>query len=90
MEMRIAVPNATSAESLVRQLGAVFDAASVSLDEGRKEVRVRGGREPNRALVKLLQVVDAWLEREAVVSAPVWFGDRSYTLVGSGREKATL
>src|SRR6266540_624553 len=41
VDMRIAVPDATSGERLVQRLTSVFDVPSVSLDGGRKEVRVQ-------------------------------------------------
>ena len=84
MDIRIAVPDARSGESLVHRLGSVFDVPSVSLDGGRKEVRVQSERELDRAVIQVLDAVGGWLEHDGVVSADIRLGERSYTLAGGG------
>jgi hypothetical protein len=84
VDIRIAVPDATSGESLVQRLARVFDVPSVSLDGGRKEVRVQSERELDRAVIQVLDAVGGWLEHDGVVSADMRLGERSYTLAGAG------
>jgi hypothetical protein len=84
VDIRIAVPDATSGESLVQRLASVFDVPSVSLDGGRKEVRVQSERDLDRAVIQVLDAVGGWLEHHGVVSADMRLGERSYTLAGGG------
>jgi hypothetical protein len=83
VEVGIAVPDATSAQRLVQRLLNVFDAASISLADTGREVRVQAERTVNQTLIEALWVVSRWLDDGGVSSAEVRFGDRSYTLVAS-------
>jgi hypothetical protein len=90
VEISIAVPDATSGESLVQRLASVFDMRSVSLDGGRKEVRVQSERALDRAVIQVLDAVGGWLEHDGVASADMRLGERSYTLAGSGNVSGDL
>lgn len=81
MEIRVALADAGSAKGLVQQLVGVFDAASVSLDADRCEVRVAPHRESGRTLVEILDTVEEWLDEAGVDSATVWLDGREHTLV---------
>jgi hypothetical protein len=82
VEIRVAIPDATGVHGLVRRLAGVFDRSSVSFDGSRKEVRVRSEWE-SRAVLLVLDAVEAWLSEDGVASAKLSLGDRSYTLVGA-------
>jgi hypothetical protein len=81
VEIRVVVPDAAGVHGLLRRLAAVFDRASVSFDGAHKEVRVRSDWE-SRAVVHVVDAVEAWLEEDGAAFAKLWMGDRSYTLVG--------
>jgi hypothetical protein len=82
VEIRVAVADATGVHGLVRRLAGVFDRSSVSFDGRRKEVRVRSEWE-SRAVLLVLDAVEAWLAEGSVASAKLSLGDRSYTMVGA-------
>ena len=81
VEIRVAVADATGVHGLVRRLAGAFDRSSVSFDGRRKEVRVRSEWE-SRAVLLVLDAVEAWLREDGVGSAKLSLGDRSYTMVG--------
>lgn len=81
VEIRVVVPDATGAHGLLRRLSVVFDRSSVSFDGAQKEVRVRSDWE-SRAVVHVVDAVEAWLEEDGIPSAKLWMGDRSYTVAG--------
>jgi hypothetical protein len=64
------------------RLATLFDRSSISLDRSRNEVRVESEWE-SRAVMGVLEVVEAWLDEEGAESATLSMGDRSYTLVTS-------
>lgn len=81
MEIRVAVPDATGAKSLVRRLAELFEPTSVSLDADRHEVSIEAPRGTSQAVVQVLGSVEDWLEEAGAAAATVWLGERSYTLV---------
>jgi hypothetical protein len=81
VELRVVVPDAAGVHGLMRRLAVVFDRSSVSFDGAHQEVRVRSEWE-SRAVVHVLDAVEAWLEEDGVSSAKLWVGDRSFTMVG--------
>ncbi len=87
VEIGIVVADATSARRLVQRLLDVFDAASVSLDDAGKEVRVQAERTASQAVSEVLSTVARWLDDGGVSTAQVRLDDRSYTLVGSDERK---
>ena len=80
VEIRVAVADAVGVQGLVQRLTGLFDRASVSFDGARQEVRIRSEWE-SRAVVGVLDVVEAWLAEDGADSAKLRIGDRSYTMV---------
>jgi hypothetical protein len=79
MELRIVVPDATSAAVLADRLVVAFGSEGVSLRNGRREVDVRIDRgEPDSAILHALEAVERWLDQARVVSVEMWLGERSY------------
>lgn len=87
VEVGIAVSDATSAQKLVQRLLDVFDAASVSLDDAGREVRVQAERTASQAVIAVLSIVAPWVDEGGVSSARVRLGDSTYTLIGSEERK---
>jgi hypothetical protein len=81
VEIRVSV-DGTRAQRLMGRLATLFDRSSISLDRSRNEVRVESEWE-SRAVMGVLEVVEAWLDEEGAESATLSMGDRSYTLVTS-------
>jgi hypothetical protein len=81
VEIRVSVPDAAGAHGLLRRLSVVFDRSSVFYDGSREEVRVRADWE-SRAVVQVIDAVEAWLEETGAPSAELWMGARSYTVAG--------
>ena len=78
MELRIVVPDATSATVLADRLVIAFGSEHVSLRDGRREVDVRIDREPDSAILRALDAVERWLDQARVGSVEMWLGERSY------------
>jgi hypothetical protein len=81
VEIRVAVPDATRVQGLMRRLAGLFDRSSVSFDGARREVRVRSEWE-SRSVVQVLGAVESWLAEDGPDSARLSVGDRSYTMLG--------
>jgi hypothetical protein len=81
VEIRVAVPDATRVQGLMRCLAGLFDRSSVSFDGAQREVRVRSEWE-SRGVVQVLRAVESWLAEDGPDSAKLSVGDRSYTMVG--------
>ena len=79
VEIRVAVEDATSVPGLMRRLARMFDRSSISFDRSRNEVRVESEWE-SRAVMGVVEVVQAWLSEDGAESATLSIGDRSYTL----------
>lgn len=88
VEIRVAVPDATRANGLMRRLGGLFDRSSVSFDDAEREVRVRSEWE-SRGLIQVLGAVESWLADDGPESVKLFFGDRSYTMVAPTPLRAT-
>lgn len=78
MELRIVVPDATSATVLADRLIGAFGSEHVSLRDGWREVDVRIDREPDSAIVRVLEAVERWLDQARVGSVEMRLGERSY------------
>ena len=85
MEIQVSLLNAMSAERLARRLESVSAAMSVSFDPGRRDVRVLTEMESNRAVVAVIDTVDAWLAEDGAGAARLSVGARSYTMAGPGQ-----
>jgi hypothetical protein len=82
MELRIVVPDATSATALADRLILAFGSEHVSLRDGRREIDVRADREPDSAILRALEAVERWLDQARVGSVEMWLGERSYRFAG--------
>jgi hypothetical protein len=80
MEMRIVVPDAASAVALAERLTLVLGAERISLLGDRQEVGVRVEHGSDRAILRVLDAVERWLEHATAGSAEMWLGDHSYRL----------
>jgi hypothetical protein len=80
VEIRVAVPDATRVQGLVRRLGRLYEGSTVSFDAMRSEVQVRSEWE-SRSLVQVLGAVESWLADDGPDSARLSIGDRSYTML---------
>jgi hypothetical protein len=81
VEIRVRVGDVAVADGLMRRLARLFDRASISFDGVRNEVHVRSEWE-SRAVVEVIEAVEWWLTADAVSSAELSIGDRSYKMVG--------
>jgi hypothetical protein len=84
VEIRVAVPDATRVQGLMRRLAGLFERSSVSFDVAQREVLVRSEWE-SRGVVQVLGAVESWLAEDGPDSARLSIGDRSYTMVGEAR-----
>jgi len=80
VEIRVAVEDVTRVPALVGRLAGIFDRSSISFDRSRSEVSVESDWE-SRAVMGVLEVVEAWLSEDGAGSATLSIGDRSYTLM---------
>jgi hypothetical protein len=85
VEIRVAVPDVTRVQGLMRRLAGLFDRSSVSFDVAQREVLVRSELE-SRGVVQVLRAVESWLAEDGPDSAKLSVGDRSYTMVGPALE----
>ena len=79
VEIRVAVGDATQALGLMRRLGELFGRSAISFDHSCKEVTVTSEWE-SRAVVQVIDAVEAWIEEDDGAQAVLWIGDRSYLL----------
>ena len=80
MEMRIVVPDAASATVLADRLTVAFGSERVSLRGEQREVEVLIDREPDPAILRILDAVERWLDHARVGSVEMWLGERSYRI----------
>jgi hypothetical protein len=83
MEMRILVPEAASTSTLAERLSVVVGAERISLLDDRGEVGVRVEGASDRAVLRVIDTVERWLEERAAGSAELWLGEHSYRLARS-------
>ena len=79
VEIRVALEDGRRVSELMRRLAGLFGQSSLSFDRSRKEVRVRSESE-SRAVVHVVDAVDAWLAEDGAESATLSIGNRSYTM----------
>jgi hypothetical protein len=79
-EMRIVVPDTASASALAERLTVAFGSEHISLGRGRSEVDVLIDREPESAIVRVIDTVERWVEQARVDTVELWLGERSYRL----------
>jgi hypothetical protein len=79
MEMRIVVPDAASASVLADRLSVACGSDRITLRDERREIDVLIDREPDSAILRVLDAVERWLDQSRVGPVEMWLGDRSYT-----------
>jgi hypothetical protein len=79
VEICVTVEDATRVPRLVRRLANIFERSSISFDRSRNEVRVESEWE-SRAVMGVVQVVEAWLSENGAESATLSIGNSTYTL----------
>jgi hypothetical protein len=84
VEISVAVPNVTHAQSLVRRLCGALE-ATVKLDAGLSQIRMLASVDSHRAVLSVVNIVEDWLEQGIVDSAELSLGDRTCTLFGTGQ-----
>jgi hypothetical protein len=82
LQMRVQVHDASGAIGLMRGLVPLLGRSAVSFDRSNNVVRLESEWE-SRALVGVVEVVEAWLEGGGAESATMSLGHRSYTLIRS-------
>jgi len=80
VEICVTVEDATRVPRLVRRLANIFERSSISFDPSRNEVRVESEWE-SRAVMGVVEDVQAWLNEDGAVSATLSIGNSTYTLV---------
>ena len=80
MLIRVAVEDPGSAEDLVEIVRAEVQIEIVSFDPARREVRIEFKRDPDRALVLVLGVVEEWLRAFRQPPTTVDIDGHSYVL----------
>jgi ANTAR domain len=82
--IRIDAYDVAHAGVLVQALVRVFDADEVALDGGSFQVGIRPWGDPDAAVVRVLQIVDAWLAADGLDSTVVHVFGRSYRVNAGG------
>ncbi len=80
MNMRIVVPDTASATALAERLTASFGSDHISLRWNRRQIDVLMDRDPEPAIVRVVDAVARWFEQARVGSVEMWLGERSYKL----------
>jgi hypothetical protein len=80
VEICVTVEDATRVPPLVHRLANVFERSSISFDRSRNEVRVESEWE-SRAVMGVVEVVQAWLSENGAESATLSIGNSTCTLV---------
>jgi hypothetical protein len=78
--MRIVVADATSASALAERLTVAFGANRISRWADPPEVGVRCGRQADRTVLRVLKVVEGWLDQAGAGFADMQLGERSYRI----------
>lgn len=80
MQMRIVVADSASATALALRLAVVFGGECVALADDQREVDLDVDRGSDRAILRVLDAVERWLDGAAAASAELWLGEHSYRL----------
>jgi hypothetical protein len=80
VEMRIVVADATSAGALAERLTVAFGANRISRWADPPEVGVQCGRQADRTVLRVLKVVEGWLDQAGAGFADMQLGERSYRI----------
>ena len=80
MEMRIVVPDDASATVVADWLTVAFGSERISLRGDRREADVLIDREPDWAILRVLDAVERSIDQARVGSVEMWLGERSYRI----------
>ena len=83
VEIRVTVDDDMGVHALMRRLAALFGRAAISFDRSRSEVRVESEWE-SRALVEVIETVEAWIAEVGCKGARLSIGEHSYYLETEG------
>jgi hypothetical protein len=78
-EIRVAVEDTTRVPQLMWRLATLFDRSAISFDGSRGEVLVDSDWE-SRAAIRVVEIVQAWMNDADVESATLSVGNCRYTL----------
>jgi hypothetical protein len=84
VEIRVTVDDYMSVHGLMRRLAALFGRSAISFDHSHNEVRVESEWE-SRALVGVIEAVEAWIDEVGGKGAQLSIGERSYYLEAGPR-----
>jgi hypothetical protein len=84
VEIRVAVDDDMRVHGLMRRLAALFDRSAISFDHSCNEVRVESEWE-SRALVGVIEAVEAWIDEVGAKGAKLSIGEHSYYLEAGPR-----
>ena len=77
MEMRVVVPDATSARLLAERLSIAVGSERISFGTDSREVLVED--ESDWGIARVVDAVERWHGEADVRSVEMWLGERSYT-----------
>lgn len=80
MEMRIVGAEVASTGTLAERLRVLFGTERISLVDGGREVDVRVEGESDRAVLRVLDTVERWLDERAAGAVEMWLGEHSYRI----------
>ena len=83
VEIRVTVEDDMGVHALMRRLAALFGRSAISFDHSRSEVRVESEWE-SRALVEVIETVEAWIAEVGCNGARLSIGEHSYYLEAEG------
>jgi hypothetical protein len=89
MEMRVVVPDGASSGALAKRLTAVFG-ERVSRRPDSREVDVRVDGESDRAVLRVFDAVEGWLDQAGIGSAEMWLEGHVYRVAGWARPDSLL
>jgi hypothetical protein len=84
VEIRVTVDDDMSVHGLMRRLAALFGRSAISFDHSHNEVRVESEWE-SRALVGVIEAVEAWVDEVGGKGARLSIGEHSYYLEAGPR-----
>ena len=78
MEMRIVAPDEASATALAEQLAIACGSERISLREEHLAVEVLIDRDPDPAIMRVVDTVERWFGHARVATVEMSLGERSY------------
>jgi hypothetical protein len=80
--VRVTVEDRNTSAELIRLLVREIDARKLCFEPERRQVLIEVGKDPDRALVQILNVVEAWLGDGGREPTKVDIDGHTYVLVG--------